>query len=154
VSGFVLCNLSTAWSYSDNCSLCRFGKRGYDKNTVCEYHFVVKKVAFVTFEKIHLDKPHGRLTNVNDCKKAAHAHGKHRDYIEMNVKFDSGYSHVFCGQPNRKIYRKIRDKDLPKKQGQQEKELVITFWSDASQTGEGFLGYFISRTEPVAVKRQ
>ena len=131
-----------------NCCVSRFGKKGYDKNTVCEYHFIVKKVAYVTFKKIHLDEPHGRLASVSECKKAAHEDGKHRDYIEMNVRFGSGYSHVFCGQPNRKIHRKIRDKDLPQKEGQQERELIITFWSDASQTGKGFLGYFISRTDP------
>ena len=127
----------------------KYGKEGYAENIVCEYHFIVKSVGVLKFHKIHLDQPlstkFGNFESFNECKQAAHPERRDRDYIELNVEFANGKSNVFCGRPNRHIHRLIKSMDLPVVNGQ--RELVITFWSDSSQTGNGFYGYYYDKKQ-------
>ncbi|XP_062507379.1 uncharacterized protein LOC134183827 [Corticium candelabrum] len=124
----------------------KYGKEGYAVNTVCEYHFIVESVGVLKFRTIHLDQPIStNFESSDECKRAAHPERRDRDYIELNVEFANGQSNVFCGRPNRHIYRVIESKDLPEVNGQ--RELVITFWSDGSQTENGFYGYYYNKKQ-------
>ena len=121
----------------------KYGRQRYAENTVCEYHFIVDRVGVLQFHKIHLDQPVSEsdaLVSYDECDKATHAERRDRDYIKLNVNFASGRSNVFCGQQSRHVKRLIRSQDLPEVNGQ--RELIITFWSDGSQTGNGFYGYY------------
>jgi hypothetical protein len=126
-----------------------FNRTSYDHNTVCEYHFIIENTTTVniTFNKIHLEEERNRIlsTNFSHCNDAIDK--KHKDYIELNVKFDSGQSHVFCGRPEGKIYRVVEGEDLPLTTNGQ-RELVITFWSDSSMSGRGFTGYLVKQEQP------
>lgn len=107
-------------------------------NTVCEYHFTVSKTSKLKFTKIHLDNGvndkngNGRL---QVCKAVSRAEFKDRDFISLNINHPNN---VFCGRPQKEINRRIREDNVPNN------HLIITFWSDASYSGEGFDGYFLN----------
>ncbi|XP_062520549.1 uncharacterized protein LOC134195530 [Corticium candelabrum] len=115
-----------------------FKRDGYPMNTVCEYHFTVSKTSKLKFTKIHLDNGvndkngNGRL---QVCKAVSRAEFKDRDFISLNINHPNN---VFCGRPQKEINRRIREDNVPNN------HLIITFWSDASYSGEGFDGYFLN----------
>ena len=127
----------------------RFNTTGYDPNTVCEYHFLVKNTTIVniTFNKIHLEDEWDGIvsTNFSHCKNATRR--KHKDYIELKIKSETGESNVFCGRPFGKVHRVVNGKDLPIR-ANGERELVITFWSNSSKSGKGFTGHLVQQGQP------
>jgi hypothetical protein len=101
----------------------------------------------ITFSEIHLEDEWDGIvsTNFSHCKHAIHR--KHKDYIKLNVKFETGESHVFCGRTLEKVHRVVQSEDLPVT-ANGERELVITFWSDSSMSGRGFTGYLVKQEQP------
>ena len=120
--------------------LSSFGRSGYPPNTICEYHFIIRKISKVYFSKIHLDvgpnDPATGIGNFRECKRVSESSFKSRDFISLNTVHSS---RVFCGRPSRSVNRKVKQQKLQSNN----RELIITFWSDASYSGDGFDGYFV-----------